>query len=103
MGRMTLLKVLLTGGQIYFVRSPDMSTFFDDLRAVRPTEGMFPPRLINMLHDRFNEMLSRLPAPASDEEREQQRRVRPADDHHIVACISWHRTKHQSCSSEPPL
>ena len=75
MGRMTLLKCLLTGGQTWFVRSTDMSTFFDDLATVRPTEAMFPPRIMNMLHDRFVEQLDRLPPATSEAERAQQRQV----------------------------
>ncbi len=76
MGRMTLVKCLLTGGQTWFIRSTDMSTFFDDLKVIRPTEAMFPPRILNMLHDRFEEQLERLPAAASEAERAKQRQVR---------------------------
>lgn len=76
MGRMTLLKAMLTGGRTVFARSPDMSTFFEDMRIARPTEGLFPPRIINMLHDRFQEQLAHLPTAKSDEERQQQRQVR---------------------------
>lgn len=75
MGRMTLLKCLLTGGQNWFVRSTNMSTFFDDLATIRPTEAMFPPRIMNMLHDRFVEQLDRLPPAPSEAERAQQRQV----------------------------
>ncbi|BDA50881.1 Carboxylic acid reductase [Coccomyxa sp. Obi] len=73
MGRMTLTKSLLTGGQTWFVRSTDMSTFFDDLKIIRPTEAMFPPRILNMLHDRFEEQLERLPPAATEAERAKQR------------------------------
>lgn len=75
MGRMTLFKSLLMGGQTYFVRAADMSTFFDDIRTVRPTEAMFPPRIMNMLHDRFVEMMDRLPATADEAGRAKQREV----------------------------
>ena len=44
---------MLAGGQTHFTRAPDMTTFFDDLALVRPTEGLFPPRITSMLHDRF--------------------------------------------------
>lgn len=48
-----LLQGMLAGGQTHFTRAPDMTTFFDDLALVRPTEGLFPPRITSMLHDRF--------------------------------------------------
>lgn len=76
MGLMTLVKCLLTGGQTWFIRSTDMSTFFDDMRIIRPTEAIFPPRILNMLHDRFEEQLERLPPAASEAERAKQHQVR---------------------------
>jgi fatty acid CoA ligase FadD9 len=67
---------MVTGGQTYFTRSPDLSYFFEDMRVVRPTGVMFPPRISAMMYDRFNEELDRLP-PAQDEAgRQQQRQVR---------------------------
>ena len=75
---MTLLwlQAMVTGGQTFFTRSPDLAYFFEDMRAVRPTGVMFPPRISAMMFDRFNEELDRLPAPASEAERQQQRTVR---------------------------
>jgi fatty acid CoA ligase FadD9 len=84
MGRGSLLKTLMNGGKTYFVRSPDMSTFLDDMRAVRPTEGLFPPRLINMMYDHFNEMLARIPAAKTEEQRQQQRQVSRTHSEHPV-------------------
>ena len=66
---------MVTGGQTFFTRSPDLSFFFDDMRAVRPTAVMFPPRISTMMHDRFNEQLDRLPPADAPEGRAQQRKV----------------------------
>ena len=35
----------------------DMSTFFDDVKAVRPTAMMLIPRLANMMYDQAQEKL----------------------------------------------
>ena len=37
----------------------DMSTFFDDVKAVRPTAMMLIPRLANMMYDQAQEKLRR--------------------------------------------
>ena len=37
----------------------DMSTFFDDVKAVRPTAMMLIPRLANMMYDQAQEKLKR--------------------------------------------
>ncbi len=59
---------MLAGGQTHFTRAPDMTTFFDDLALVRPTEGLFPPRITSMLHDRFQARpTAHSPAPAISE------------------------------------
>lgn len=49
----------------------DMSTFFDDVKAVRPTAMMLIPRLANMMYDQAQEQLRRadgrdkqVPSPA---------------------------------------
>ena len=36
-----------------------MSTFFDDVKAVRPTAMMLIPRLANMMYDQAQEKLRR--------------------------------------------
>lgn len=48
---------LLTGGQTFFLKSPSMSTFFEDIQEVRPTEIVLPPRICTLLYERFNEEL----------------------------------------------
>lgn len=51
------VKALLTGGQTYFLRSPSMSSFFEDLQEVRPTEIVLPPRVCTLLYENFVEDL----------------------------------------------
>ena len=59
--------------QCYFTRSPDMSTFMEDVRLVRPTEMLVPPRITSMMYDRFQEMhANRSAASPEDEERQRQ-------------------------------
>lgn len=60
--------------QCYFTRSTDMSTFLEDVRMVRPTEMLMPPRITSMLYDRFQEMLAAKSA-TSPADREQQRQA----------------------------
>lgn len=60
--------------QCYFTHSPDMSTFMEDVRLVRPTEMLVPPRITSMLYDRFQEMLAARSA-TSLEDKERQRQV----------------------------
>ena len=67
---------MVTGGQTFFTRSPDLSLFFEDMREVRPTGVMFPPRISAMMYDRFNEQLDRAPPADTPEGRAQQRKVR---------------------------
>ena len=38
----------------------DMSTFFDDVKAVRPTAMMLIPRLANMMYDQAQAKLGRV-------------------------------------------
>lgn len=60
--------------QCYFTRSPDMSTFMEDVRLVRPTEMLVPPRITSMMYDRFQEILTTRSA-TSPEDKERQRQV----------------------------
>ena len=60
--------------QCYFTRSTDMSTFLEDVRTIRPTEMLMPPRITSMLYDRFQEMLAAKSA-TSPAESERQRQA----------------------------
>ncbi|MFI6867019.1 carboxylic acid reductase [Nocardia sp. NPDC050406] len=51
-GRLTLYGTLTRGGTAYFAGASDMSTLFEDIALVRPTELVFVPRVCEMLFQR---------------------------------------------------
>ncbi|WP_411146630.1 carboxylic acid reductase [Streptomyces sp. x-80] len=53
MGRGVLFGTLAKGGIAYFVASSDLSTLFEDLSLVRPTEFLMVPRIGDMLFQRY--------------------------------------------------
>ena len=55
MGRGILYGTLGSGGTAYFAAKSDLSTFFEDLALVRPTELSFVPRIWDMLFQRVPE------------------------------------------------
>ncbi|GAA5049695.1 carboxylic acid reductase [Nocardia callitridis] len=58
-GRATLIWTLARGGTAYFAASSDMSTLFDDIARVRPTEFFFVPRVCDMVFQKFQSELAR--------------------------------------------
>ncbi|WP_330178949.1 carboxylic acid reductase [Nocardia sp. NBC_01503] len=52
-GRLSLLGALSRGGTAYFAAASDLSTLFEDIALVRPTEFFFVPRVCDMLFQRF--------------------------------------------------
>ncbi len=59
MGRGMLYGTLGNGGTAYFVAKSDLSTLFDDLALVRPTQLNFVPRIWDMLFQEFQSELDR--------------------------------------------
>ncbi|MFE7659319.1 carboxylic acid reductase [Streptomyces celluloflavus] len=57
MGRGALYGTLAKGGTAYFVASSDLSTLFEDLSLVRPTEFLMVPRICDMLFQRYQSEL----------------------------------------------
>ena len=53
MGRGAVYNTMARGGTAYFIAKPDMSTLFEDLRLVRPTEAVVFPRVLDMAHRHF--------------------------------------------------
>ncbi|QIS03993.1 AMP-binding protein [Nocardia brasiliensis] len=64
-GRFAFSGVLARGGTAYFTAKSDMSTLFEDLGIVRPTEMFLVPRVCDMLFQRYQAELSRR-APQGD-------------------------------------
>ncbi|MEU7144110.1 carboxylic acid reductase [Nocardia sp. NPDC046473] len=52
-GRLSMIGVLARGGTAYFAAKSDMSTLFEDIALVRPTEIFFVPRLCDMIFQRY--------------------------------------------------
>ncbi len=66
MGRGILYSTLGAGGTGYFVARSDLSTFFDDLALVRPTQLSFVPRIWDMVFQEFQSEVDRRSAGADD-------------------------------------
>lgn len=67
-GRTMLYSVLARGGSAFFTAQPDLSELFNDIRIARPTEIVFFPRVLEMIHQHYlSEMVRRMGA---GEERE---------------------------------
>ncbi|GKT37848.1 thioester reductase domain-containing protein, partial [Aduncisulcus paluster] len=45
-GRLTLMGTLSGGGSAYYIASSDLSTFFEDIALIRPSEVLFVPRVV---------------------------------------------------------
>ncbi|MFF3696836.1 carboxylic acid reductase [Streptomyces sp. NPDC002221] len=59
-GRGVLFSTLARGGIAYFAASSDLSTLFEDLALVRPTELIMVPRICDMLFQRHQTVLAGL-------------------------------------------
>jgi fatty acid CoA ligase FadD9 len=66
MGRGILYATLGAGGTAYFVARSDLSTFFDDLAMVRPTQLSFVPRIWDMVFQEFQSEVDRRSADGAD-------------------------------------
>jgi fatty acid CoA ligase FadD9 len=58
-GRFSVHRAALLGGLTHFVADPDMSTLFDDIRLVRPTQLMLVPRVTAIVQQHFQAELVR--------------------------------------------
>ncbi|MEW2548163.1 carboxylic acid reductase [Streptomyces sp. NPDC047002] len=75
MGRGVLFGTLAKGGTACFVASSDLSTLFEDLALVRPTELLMVPRVCDMIFQRHQSELARL-EPAGGDRGEHEEQVR---------------------------
>ncbi|MCV7074607.1 carboxylic acid reductase [Mycobacterium szulgai] len=66
MGRQVLYGTLSNGGTAYFVARSDLSTLFEDLALVRPTELNFVPRVWDMVFQEFQSEVDRRTRDGSD-------------------------------------
>ncbi|WP_433192302.1 carboxylic acid reductase [Nocardia sp. CA-107356] len=65
-GRMSLYGVLARGGTAYFAAKSDVSTLFEDIGLVRPTELFFVPRVCDMVFQRYQSEMERRAEPDTD-------------------------------------
>ncbi|MFI9507955.1 carboxylic acid reductase [Nocardia sp. NPDC052566] len=65
-GRMSLTGLLARGGTAYFTAESDISTLFDDMGLVRPTELFLVPRVCDMVFQRYQTELDRRSGPGVD-------------------------------------
>ncbi|AMT73247.1 carboxylic acid reductase [Mycobacteroides immunogenum] len=80
-GRLTLMGTLSGGGTAYYIASSDLSTFFEDIALIRPSEVLFVPRVVEMVFQRFQAELDRSLAPGeSNAEIAQRIKVRIRDE-----------------------
>ncbi|MFE4858435.1 carboxylic acid reductase [Streptomyces sp. NPDC056670] len=66
-GRGVLFSTLARGGIAYFTASSDLSTFFEDLALVRPTELIMVPRICDMLFQRYRTELAGVDSESGEE------------------------------------
>ena len=64
-GRALLYRALAEGGTSYFVAKSDLSTYYEDLSLVRPTQLIMVPRICDMLFQQYQSELDRRAAGAS--------------------------------------
>lgn len=68
MGRGTIYGAMAHGGTAYFITKSDMSTLFEDIRLVRPTDMYFFPRALEMVYRHYQlEVARRLKPRDADE------------------------------------
>ncbi len=72
MGLMGLIIALRKGSCAYFTVKPDMSTLFEDMRLVRPTQMAFFPRVLDLIHQHYLSEVSRRLRDGGAEEEVQQ-------------------------------
>jgi fatty acid CoA ligase FadD9 len=65
-GRLPLSASFQTGGTSYFVAESDLSTLFEDWALVRPTDLGLVPRVVDMLYQRYQQIVDRLSADGLD-------------------------------------
>ncbi|MFD9792504.1 thioester reductase domain-containing protein [Streptomyces sp. NPDC059070] len=106
MGRGVLFGTLAKGGLACFVASGDLSTLFDDLALVRPTELVMVPRIADLLLRHYRDEVSRgeetgtyATGPAADAGAEPAADPRPAPDpgaaaHPAPAPTTDHHIRH---------
>ncbi|KAF0846876.1 long-subunit acyl-CoA synthetase (AMP-forming) [Nocardia caishijiensis] len=67
--RLTLDAALARGGTAYFTAAPDISTLFEDIALVRPTEIFLVPRVCELIQQHYRDVRERHPELTDDQVR----------------------------------
>ena len=65
-GRATVFGTLASGGTAFFTASSDLSTLFEDMALVSPTEVVLVPRICDMILQRYQQELGRRAVTVDD-------------------------------------
>ncbi|MEV7866599.1 carboxylic acid reductase [Streptomyces sp. NPDC088124] len=95
-GHFSLTNTLARGGTNCFTASSDLSTFFEDIALVRPTELPLVPRVCEMLHQLHRSELDRLISAGTDPERAATEVRRQLREEVLGGRVTW-----ASCGSAP--
>jgi fatty acid CoA ligase FadD9 len=76
MGRGTLYTTLASGGTAHFAASSDLSTLFEDLSLVRPTELVLVPRVCDALFQHYTREVDRRTGDRAAREAEVKQEIR---------------------------
>lgn len=74
-GRAAVYGTLAHGGTVFSVARPDLSTLFDDLRLVRPTDGTFFPRVLDTVYGQFLKELAHRRSHSLDDEQSVRQQI----------------------------
>ncbi|WP_432131871.1 carboxylic acid reductase [Streptomyces tendae] len=96
MGRAVLFGTLAKGGTAYFTASSDLSTFFEDLSLVRPTELVMVPRVCDLLLQRYHSQVAALARTGGDRTQHEDRVKRELREQVLGGRLLW-----LACGSAP--
>ncbi|MET8976726.1 carboxylic acid reductase [Streptomyces sp. NPDC004539] len=95
-GHFLLTNTLARGGIVHFTAGSDLSTLFEDLALVRPTELYLVPRVCEMLHQLHRSELDRRTSEGADPERAEAEVRALLRDDVLGGRVGW-----ASCGSAP--
>nr|WP_277402564.1 carboxylic acid reductase [Streptomyces verrucosisporus] len=95
-GHSSLKNTLARGGVSYFTASSDLSTFFEDIALVRPTEISLVPRVCEMIHQKYRSEVDRRTVDGVDREAVETEVRKEFREKVLGGRVTW-----ASCSSAP--
>ncbi len=95
-GHSSLKNTLSRGGACYFTAKSDLSSLFEDLALVRPTELSLVPRICEMIHQKFHGELARRMLAGGDEKSLDAEILEDMRTELLGGRVGW-----ASCSSAP--